>query len=109
MSVGCCRLAMLSLISAYKIEKRLGTGPNSHVDLAISPLGATVAIKTIDITKLPEHLRECVHREHSVMAKLNHPHIIKLHQVIESDIELHMVRRLYNAPMHQKIYTVLIQ
>jgi serine/threonine protein kinase len=95
---------MLSLISAYKIQERLGTGPNGHVDLATSPMGSTVAIKTVNMSQLAPHLQECVHREYTVLKKLDHPHIVKLYQVIESDTEVHMV--FLNSPHISTLITI---
>ncbi len=90
-SLGHTAMEHLSPISAYTIQKNLGSGPNGHVDLALSPLGSLVAIKTIEVAKLAGHLLECVEREHKVLKELHHPHIIKLLQVLETPTQVFLI------------------
>ena len=55
--------------------------------------GRQFAVKTIDKRKLLEHPRnlQAVEREISIMRQLEHPHIIRLYEVFENDMYVHIV------------------
>ncbi|XP_037715418.1 MAP/microtubule affinity-regulating kinase 3-like [Drosophila subpulchrella] len=76
----------------YKIIKTLGKGNFAKVKLAIHvPTGREVAIKVIDKTVLNASAREKLYREVKSMKLLNHPNIVRLFQVIESERSLYLV------------------
>ncbi|EDW96910.1 MAP/microtubule affinity-regulating kinase 3 [Drosophila yakuba] len=76
----------------YKIIKTLGKGNFAKVKLAIHlPTGREVAIKLIDKTTLNTIARQKLHREVMIMKMLNHPNIVRLFQVIESERTLYLV------------------
>ncbi|XP_041674660.1 serine/threonine-protein kinase MARK2-like isoform X2 [Drosophila eugracilis] len=76
----------------YKIIKTVGKGNFAKVKLAIHvPTDQEVAIKVIDKTKLNTSAREKLYREVKIMKLLNHPNIVKLFQVIESERTLYLV------------------
>jgi len=76
----------------YKIIKTLGKGNFAKVKLAIHlPTGREVAIKVIDKTPLNSSAREKLYREVKIMKLLNHPNIVRLFQVIESERSLYLV------------------
>lgn len=76
----------------YKIIKTLGKGNFAKVKLAIHlPTGREVAIKLIDKTALNTIARQKLYREVNIMKKLNHPNIVRLLQVIESERTLYLV------------------
>uniref|UniRef100_A0A6P4ET70 Serine/threonine-protein kinase par-1 n=1 Tax=Drosophila rhopaloa TaxID=1041015 RepID=A0A6P4ET70_DRORH len=76
----------------YKIIKTLGKGNFAKVKLAIHvPTGREVAIKVIDKTQLNTSARQKLYREVEIMKQLNHPNIVRLFQVIESERTLYLV------------------
>ncbi|XP_043065031.1 serine/threonine-protein kinase MARK2-like [Drosophila ficusphila] len=76
----------------YKIIKTLGKGNFAKVKLAIHvPTGREVAIKVIDKTQLNTSARQKLYREVKIMKLLNHPNIVRLFQVIESERTLYLV------------------
>nr|XP_017016790.1 MAP/microtubule affinity-regulating kinase 4-like [Drosophila kikkawai]XP_017016792.1 MAP/microtubule affinity-regulating kinase 4-like [Drosophila kikkawai] len=76
----------------YKILKTLGKGNFAKVKLALHvPTGREVAIKVIDKTQLNTSARQKLYREVKIMKLLNHPNIIRLFQVIESERTLYLV------------------
>ncbi|XP_043948373.1 serine/threonine-protein kinase MARK2-like [Drosophila biarmipes] len=76
----------------YKIIKTLGKGNFAKVKLAIHvPTGREVAIKVIDKTAFNASAREKLYREVKIMKLLNHPNIVRLFQVIESERSLYLV------------------
>jgi serine/threonine-protein kinase SIK2 len=52
-----------------------------------------VAIKIIDKTQLDPSNLEKVYREVEIMKQLEHPHIVKLYQVMETKNMIYMVSR----------------
>ncbi|BFF89255.1 MAP/microtubule affinity-regulating kinase 4 [Drosophila madeirensis] len=76
----------------YKIIKTLGKGNFAKVKLAVHiPTGREVAIKVIDKTQLNTSARQKLYREVRIMKLLNHPNIVRLFQVIESERSLYLV------------------
>ncbi|XP_030376189.1 serine/threonine-protein kinase MARK2-like [Scaptodrosophila lebanonensis] len=76
----------------YKIIKTLGKGNFAKVKLALHvPTGREVAIKVIDKTQLNSSAKQKLYREVRIMKLLNHPNIVRLFQVIESERTLYLV------------------
>uniref|UniRef100_A0A8C2WR49 non-specific serine/threonine protein kinase n=1 Tax=Cyclopterus lumpus TaxID=8103 RepID=A0A8C2WR49_CYCLU len=70
-------------VGFYDIERTLGKGNFAVVKLARHRITKTeVAIKIIDKTQLDAVNLEKIYREVQIMKMLDHPHIIKLYQVI---------------------------
>lgn len=61
-----------------------------------------MAIKIIDKTQLDPTNLEKVYREVEIMKQLEHPHIVKLYQVMETKNMIYMVRR--NARKFFQLY-----
>ncbi|XP_062383577.1 putative serine/threonine-protein kinase SIK1B [Sardina pilchardus] len=79
-------------VGFYEITKTLGKGTFAVVKLARHKVTKTqVAIKIIDKTRLNSSDLEKINREVQIMKLLNHPHIIKLYQVMETKDMLYMV------------------
>lgn len=79
-------------VGFYEIIKTLGKGTFAVVKLARHKVTKTqVAIKIIDKTRLSSNDMEKINREVQIMKLLNHPHIIKLYQVMETKDMLYMV------------------
>ncbi|KAL7983645.1 hypothetical protein Chor_000521 [Crotalus horridus] len=79
-------------VGFYDIERTLGKGNFAVVKLARHRVTKTqVAIKIIDKTRLDSSNLEKIYREVQIMKLLNHPHIIKLYQVMETKDMLYIV------------------
>ncbi|XP_054531285.1 serine/threonine-protein kinase SIK1 isoform X2 [Pan troglodytes] len=79
-------------VGFYDIERTLGKGNFAVVKLARHRVTKTqVAIKIIDKTRLDSSNLEKIYREVQLMKLLNHPHIIKLYQVMETKDMLYIV------------------
>ncbi|XP_062873175.1 serine/threonine-protein kinase SIK2 isoform X2 [Trichomycterus rosablanca] len=79
-------------VGFYDIERTLGKGNFAVVKLAKHRITKTeVAIKIIDKTQLDSVNLEKIYREVKIMKLLDHPHIIKLYQVMETKNMLYLV------------------
>nr|XP_057938807.1 serine/threonine-protein kinase SIK1 [Doryrhamphus excisus]XP_057938808.1 serine/threonine-protein kinase SIK1 [Doryrhamphus excisus] len=79
-------------VGFYEIIRTLGKGNFAVVKLAKHKVTKTqVAIKIIDKTRLNSSNLEKIYREVQIMKLLNHPHIIKLYQVMETKDMLYIV------------------
>ncbi|XP_062906273.1 serine/threonine-protein kinase SIK2-like isoform X2 [Mobula hypostoma] len=79
-------------VGFYDIEGTLGKGNFAVVKLARHRVTRSrVAIKIIDKRRLQPRELQRVHREVLIMKFLNHPHIIKLYQVMETRDMLYIV------------------
>ncbi|XP_005987323.1 serine/threonine-protein kinase SIK2a isoform X1 [Latimeria chalumnae] len=79
-------------VGFYDIERTLGKGNFAVVKLARHRITKTeVAIKIIDKSQLDAVNLEKIYREVHIMKMLNHPHIVKLYQVMETKNMLYLV------------------
>lgn len=79
-------------IGKYKLLKTIGKGNFAKVKLAKHvPTGKEVAIKIIDKTQLNPGSLLKLFREVRIMKMLDHPNIVKLFQVIETEKTLYLV------------------
>ncbi|OCT70442.1 serine/threonine-protein kinase SIK2 [Xenopus laevis] len=79
-------------VGFYDIERTLGKGNFAVVKLARHRITKTeVAIKIIDKSQLDSVNLEKIYREVQIMKMLDHPHIIKLYQVMETKNMLYLV------------------
>uniref|UniRef100_A0A8P4K893 MAP/microtubule affinity-regulating kinase 3 n=1 Tax=Dicentrarchus labrax TaxID=13489 RepID=A0A8P4K893_DICLA len=79
-------------VGNYRLLKTIGKGNFAKVKLARHTLtGREVAIKIIDKTQLNPTSLQKLFREVSVMKILNHPNIVKLFEVIETEKTLYLV------------------
>ncbi|KAI8620738.1 kinase-like domain-containing protein [Chytriomyces sp. MP71] len=75
----------LNGIGNYVFQKTVGEGNFAKVKLAKHKItGVEVAVKVIDKTTLDEKKLGKLYREVRIMKFLNHPHIVKLYEVIET-------------------------
>eukprot|EP01135_Chromosphaera_perkinsii_P004798 Nk52_evm29s296 gene=Nk52_evmTU29s296 len=82
----------VSGIGLYEIERTIGKGNFAVVKLARHKASnIQVAIKVIDKSRLDEDSMKKIFREVQIMKLMNHRHIIRLYQVIESEKMLHLV------------------
>nr|CAH7745351.1 unnamed protein product [Callosobruchus chinensis] len=86
------RLCDEPTIGKYKLLKTIGKGNFAKVKLAKHvPTGKEVAIKIIDKTQLTPGSLQKLFREVRIMKMLDHPNIVKLFQVIETEKTLYLV------------------
>lgn len=79
-------------VGFYDIERTIGKGNFAVVKLAKHRITKTeVAIKIIDKSQLDSVNLQKVYREVQIMKLLNHPHIIKLYQVMETKNMIYLV------------------
>ncbi|XP_037500219.1 MAP/microtubule affinity-regulating kinase 3 isoform X10 [Rhipicephalus sanguineus] len=79
-------------IGRYRLLKTIGKGNFAKVKLAKHvPTGKEVAIKIIDKTQLNPSSLQKLFREVRIMKMLDHPNIVKLYQVIETEKTLYLV------------------
>ncbi|XP_058016583.1 serine/threonine-protein kinase MARK2 isoform X9 [Ahaetulla prasina] len=79
-------------IGNYRLLKTIGKGNFAKVKLARHVLtGKEVAVKIIDKTQLNSSSLQKLFREVRIMKVLNHPNIVKLFEVIETDKTLYLV------------------
>ncbi|XP_072513694.1 serine/threonine-protein kinase SIK1-like [Salminus brasiliensis] len=79
-------------VGFYEIIRTLGKGNFAVVKLARHKVTKTqVAIKIVDKTRLDASDLEKLNREVQIMKLLNHPHIVKLYQVMETKDMLYIV------------------
>ncbi|XP_063913533.1 serine/threonine-protein kinase SIK2 isoform X3 [Zophobas morio] len=79
-------------VGFYDIERTIGKGNFAVVKLAKHRITKTeVAIKIIDKSQLDAGNLQKVYREVDIMKRLDHPHIIKLYQVMETKNMIYLV------------------
>lgn len=81
-----------SSIGYYDLEKSVGEGNFAKVKLATHCLtGEKVAVKIIDKNKLDKTTTKKLYREVRIMKLLNHPHVVRLYEVIDTPNELFLI------------------
>ncbi|XP_017327453.1 serine/threonine-protein kinase MARK2 isoform X6 [Ictalurus punctatus] len=79
-------------VGNYRLLKTIGKGNFAKVKLAKHiPTGKEVAVKIIDKTQLNSSSLQKLFREVRIMKLLNHPNIVKLFEVIETEKTLYLV------------------
>ncbi|KAI8811878.1 kinase-like domain-containing protein [Cladochytrium replicatum] len=79
-------------IGHYEFERNVGEGNFAKVKLACHVLtGEKVAVKIIDKSKLDKATAKKLFREVRIMKLLNHPHIVRLYEVIDTTRDLYLI------------------
>lgn len=82
-------------VGKYELGKTLGSGSFSKVKLGIDDHGKQFAVKMIEKEQLvKEGMEDQLKREISVMKLLNHPHIVKLYDVLQTSNHIYLVLEL---------------
>ena len=82
-------------VGKYELGKTLGSGSFSKVKLGVDDQGRQYAVKIIEKEQLVrEHMEEQLKREISVMKMLNHPHIVRLYDVLQTQNHIYLVLEL---------------
>eukprot|EP01022_Parablepharisma_sp_SALTPOND_P024908 TRINITY_DN560_c0_g1_i1.p1 TRINITY_DN560_c0_g1~~TRINITY_DN560_c0_g1_i1.p1 ORF type:complete len:914 (-),score=67.53 TRINITY_DN560_c0_g1_i1:1166-3907(-) len=91
----------------YRFKNMLGKGNFAKVHLAQRKRDdESFAIKTIEKTKILENPRNMVsmHREILILRKVDHPNVIKLYEVYENELYVHLVLEyLKGGELFQKL------
>uniref|UniRef100_A0A8C4ZH09 Serine/threonine-protein kinase BRSK2-like n=1 Tax=Gadus morhua TaxID=8049 RepID=A0A8C4ZH09_GADMO len=79
-------------VGPYRLEKTLGKGQTGLVKLGVHCITAQkVAIKIVNREKLSESVLMKVEREIAILKLIEHPHVLKLHDVYENNRYLYLV------------------
>ncbi|XP_062918439.1 serine/threonine-protein kinase BRSK2-like isoform X3 [Mobula hypostoma] len=79
-------------VGPYRLEKTLGKGQTGLVKLGIHCItGQKVAVKIVNREKLTESVLMKVEREIAILKLIEHPHVLKLHDVYENKKYLYLV------------------
>jgi serine/threonine protein kinase len=82
-------------VGKYELGKTLGSGSFSKVKLGVDEQGNQYAVKIIDKAQLArEHMEEQLKREIAVMKMLNHPNVVKLYEVMQTQNNIYLVLEL---------------
>jgi hypothetical protein len=82
-------------VGKYELGKTLGSGSFSKVKLGVDDAGKQYAVKIIDKEQLiRENMEEQLKREISIMKMLNHPFVVGLHDVLQTQNNIYLVLEL---------------
>jgi len=110
--------------NTYTIEKTLGKGSYSRVYLASGNNSKKVAVKVVQKLRLKASELASMHRETSILASIDHPHVIKYVEHFENSEYLFIVteympggelfervveREFYNEKDVRTVMTILLQ
>lgn len=79
-------------IGGFVIGSEIGKGSFAQVYLGKHKTsGMTVAIKSVELQRLNKKLKDNLRSEIQILEKLRHPHIVALHQCLESSTHIHLI------------------
>mmetsp|Transcript_14943 Transcript_14943/g.25939 ORF Transcript_14943/g.25939 Transcript_14943/m.25939 type:complete len:993 (+) Transcript_14943:150-3128(+) len=83
-------------VGEYLLFQKIGSGSYGKVKLAVhQPTGNQVAVKILDKSEIKANSMTLqVKREVAIMKALDHPHIVRLHEVLASPTKLYLVMDL---------------
>ncbi len=82
-------------VGKYELGKTLGSGSFSKVKLGVDDTGKQYAVKIIDKEQLiRENMEEQLKREISIMKMLNHPYVVHLYDVLQTQNNIYLVLEL---------------
>ena len=84
---------------SYKLEGIIGKGQFGIVHYS----APRMAIKEIVSPIGNSHMKECIHREKGLMKRLNHPSVVKTHEVIERDRKTYIVMEFCHRNLAQYV------
>ncbi|KAI1268298.1 Serine/threonine-protein kinase ATG1 [Xylariaceae sp. FL1019] len=80
------------VVGQFVIGSEIGKGSFAQVYVGKHKVsGALVAIKSVDLSRLNKKLKENLYSEISILKKLRHPHIVALHDCIESSTHINLL------------------
>ncbi|KAK4193595.1 Serine/threonine-protein kinase ATG1 [Podospora australis] len=79
-------------IGQFVIDREIGKGSFANVYAGRHKLtGALVAIKSVELARLNKKLKENLYGEIKILKTLRHPHIVALHDCVESSTHINLV------------------
>ncbi|KAK4165430.1 Serine/threonine-protein kinase ATG1 [Cladorrhinum sp. PSN259] len=79
-------------IGQFVIDKEIGKGSFAQVYSGRHKVtGALVAIKSVELGRLNKKLKENLYGEIKILKKLRHPHIVALHDCVESSTHINLI------------------
>eukprot|EP00039_Didymoeca_costata_P030836 m.31657 g.31657 ORF g.31657 m.31657 type:complete len:613 (+) comp8335_c0_seq1:239-2077(+) len=85
-------VSLVQSIENYRLGKTIGKGNFAKVKVAVHiPTGVEVAVKIINKSTLADDALSKLWREVRIMKQLNHPNIVKLFEVIDTEDILYLV------------------
>lgn len=82
-------------VGKYELGKTLGSGSFAKVKLGTTDDGKQYAVKIIEKEQLiREHMEEQLKREISIMKMLDHPNVVKLYDVLQTQNNIYLVLEL---------------
>ncbi|ETN98359.1 snf1a Snf1-related kinase SNF1a [Reticulomyxa filosa] len=84
---------MSKRLESYRIGRTLGVGSFSKVKFGVhEPTGKRVAVKVLNKLQLKKmEMEQKVYREIEILAQLNHPHVIRLYEMIETPSDIYVI------------------
>ncbi|KAK6067646.1 serine threonine-protein kinase ATG1 [Seiridium cupressi] len=81
-----------SAIGQFIIGAEIGKGSFAQVYMGKHQTsGAAVAIKSVDLGRLSKKLKDNLYSEINILKKLRHPHIVALHDCLESSTHINLI------------------
>ncbi|KAK4123926.1 Pkinase-domain-containing protein [Parathielavia appendiculata] len=79
-------------IGNFVIDKEIGKGSFAQVYSGRHKVtGALVAIKSVELARLNKKLKENLYGEIKILKRLRHPHIVALHDCVESGTHINLI------------------
>ncbi|PHH88343.1 hypothetical protein CDD83_7673 [Cordyceps sp. RAO-2017] len=79
-------------IGQFVIDKEIGKGSFAQVYMGWQTESkAAVAIKSVELARLNKKLKENLYGEIQILKALRHPHIVALHDCVESSTHINLV------------------
>ncbi|KAH8909771.1 Serine/threonine-protein kinase ATG1 [Coniochaeta sp. PMI_546] len=79
-------------VGQFVIDQEIGKGSFAQVYAGRHKVtGALVAIKSVEVAKLNKKLKENLYGEIKILKTLRHPHIVALHDCVESDTHINLI------------------
>lgn len=80
------------VVGQFIIGSEIGKGSFAQVYSGKHKVsGAAVAIKSVELARLNKKLKENLYSEIKILKKLRHPHIVALHDCIESTTHINLI------------------
>ena len=81
-----------NVVGQFIIDKEIGKGSFAQVYSGRHKVtGALVAIKSVELARLNKKLKDNLYGEIKILKKLRHPHIVALHDCVESATHINLI------------------
>ncbi|KAI0976181.1 Serine/threonine-protein kinase ATG1 [Xylaria arbuscula] len=80
------------IVGQFLIGSEIGKGSFAQVYMGKHKVsGAAVAIKSVELARLNKKLKENLYSEIQILKRLRHPHIVALHDCVESSTHINLI------------------